>query len=325
MKKLYILSLIFLLWAIPVFGANTHSIDLERGSGQYLWAADSVSVSVEGDITIEAWVKIDDDPATSNLMYTVAGKANAADNEYAYWFAVSGVHDAENVGLTAAYWDNFGVSLSDNHTHDLDIAIGTWTHIAMVADVSVPTISFYADGVEADTHGTSGSSNFIEDMDGRFHIGRNLAGSTRYFDGLIDEVRLWNDVRSEAEINDNMNKEITGSEGDLAGYWQLNDELLDQTANDNDLTNVNSGTFGTDVPTWPPSDTCTCPEDGTDYYVNGSDNCYLSTNCDLDGGELFLLGNGTFNIIDNAILSVSGIHSTGTDIYVKAGSQINFK
>ena len=73
------------------------------------------------------------------------------------------------------------------------------------------------------------------------------------------------------------------------------------------------------------TDSCTCPQDGTDWYVDGSDDCYLDTSCDLDGGGLYLLGDGTFSIIDNAVLSVSGVESTGTDMFIKAGCKINFK
>ena len=78
-------------------------------------------------------------------------------------------------------------------------------------------------------------------------------------------------------------------------------------------------------PNYVPTDTCTCPTG--DWYINSSDNCYLSANCDLDTGKLFLLntGEGAFNIIDSAELSITGLESTSTDINVKAGGKINFK
>ena len=39
--------------------ANTHSIDLESGSSQYLFAADSASLSVTGSMTVEAWLNLE--------------------------------------------------------------------------------------------------------------------------------------------------------------------------------------------------------------------------------------------------------------------------
>ena len=59
MRKIYILSLILLLWAIPVFGANTHSIDLEVDSSQALTITDGdqTGLDITGPITMEAWIK----------------------------------------------------------------------------------------------------------------------------------------------------------------------------------------------------------------------------------------------------------------------------
>jgi len=68
------------------------------------------------------------------------------------------------------------------------------------------------------------------------------------FDGLIDDVRVWNVERTATEIADNYNKELTGSETGLVGYWKLNSTLGDSTANNNDLTNNNGAIFSTENP-----------------------------------------------------------------------------
>lgn len=75
------------------------------------------------------------------------------------------------------------------------------------------------------------------------------------------------------------------------------------------------------------ADTCTCPAAGGDWYVDSSDSCFLIANCDLDTGGLYILntGEGSFNIIDNAELSITSLNNTSTPINVKAGSKINFK
>ena len=42
-------------------------------------------------------------------------------------------------------------------------------------------------------------------------------------------------------------EELNGDEAGLVGYWKLNNSLLDETSNNNDLTNNNSATFSTTV------------------------------------------------------------------------------
>ena len=59
-----------------------------------------------------------------------------------------------------------------------------------------------------------------------------------HFDGLIDEVRLGNIVRTEAEIRATMDTSLQGNEPGLAGYWNFDDGTA------NDLSkNWNHGTL----------------------------------------------------------------------------------
>jgi len=46
-------------------------------------------------------------------------------------------------------------------------------------------------------------------------------GSSRYFNGNIDEVRFWNVVRTQEEIQANMNTELTGIEAGLVSYYKM--------------------------------------------------------------------------------------------------------
>ena len=74
-----------------------------------------------------------------------------------------------------------------------------------------------------------------------------------------------------------------------------------------------------------PANTCTPPASG-DWYVSASDNCYVATDTYIIG-SLHLLndkGQGSFNIIDNAVLSVQKINSTSTPINVESGGKIKF-
>lgn len=61
------------------------------------------------------------------------------------------------------------------------------------------------------------------------------SGGNYFFKGNIDEVRVWNKARSQAEIQADMNRPLTGTEANLAGYWRLTDvsgnQVLDLAPN----------------------------------------------------------------------------------------------
>jgi len=82
-----------------------------------------------------------------------------------------------------------------------------------------------------------------------FWIGRAMDGSDRYFDGIVDEVRVWKVEIDSITIRDWMCKKVTSSHpkwDNLVAYWRLDEgsdtTAYDQTANDNDgtLTNMDA-------------------------------------------------------------------------------------
>jgi hypothetical protein len=60
-----------------------------------------------------------------------------------------------------------------------------------------------------------------------------------FLSGCIDEIRIWDRVRTQAEIQETMRSELSGDEDGLAGYWKFNgaeDSTLavDSSSNGND-------------------------------------------------------------------------------------------
>jgi len=45
-----------------------------------------------------------------------------------------------------------------------------------------------------------------------------------FFSGEIDEVRTWNVVRSKEEIQDTLDRSLTGNEPGLVSYWQFDED-----------------------------------------------------------------------------------------------------
>ena len=118
-----------------------------------------------------------------------------------------------------------------------------WYHIAITYDVNDDYI-FYLNGEEVDRYkklkGVSPWDNATRYIGGKEDGGKFL--------GKIDDVRMWNVVRSQQEIKTNMNQTLKGDETGLVAYYPMdlnNDnatwELVDLSSNQN---NVKIGRYG---------------------------------------------------------------------------------
>jgi hypothetical protein len=245
MKRLltiFLTACLFFAYNNTVLAANTYSLDFESGSSQHAYAADSASLSITGDMTIEFWVKPESLPDTQ---YRIVDKTNDASNQDAYSILVS---SNGKLNLTISSSDGaYTDGIFWNSTNAL-FSTGAWAHFAIVVDVSASSVTVYKNGT-AVAGTSSGTGTSIFNGTAKLSIGcQAWDNPIRFYDGLIDEVRIWNDIRTEAEIQANMNVELVGNEAGLVAYYKLNNSALDETANNNDLTLVNSPTYSTDVP-----------------------------------------------------------------------------
>lgn len=230
--------------------ANSHSLDLELSSSQYASVADNANVSVTGDITMECWIKLEQKASTAGSHFHLVNKWLEQGDKRSYGLYISSIDDklyflaSDNGTIAATHWFR-------SHSTTALTTIGTWIHIAVSFDISAEDCHFYFNGVEEDdTVDDSPIGVAIVDNDSQFSIGCVFDGSgdpVRFLDGKIDEVRLWNDVRTEAEIADNKDKELIGNEANLVGYWRLNSSYAD-SCKSSDLTASGSPIFSTDVP-----------------------------------------------------------------------------
>ena len=86
-----------------------------------------------------------------------------------------------------------------------------WNHVAATYDGSDYRI--YVNGKLAETFPLAGVPLTTP---ATWSIGRD-------FPGQIDEVRVWNTVRTEEEIRENMSRRLTGQEPGLAGLWNFDE------------------------------------------------------------------------------------------------------
>lgn len=228
---------------------NTHSIDYELSSTQFSSRADTASLSVTGDLTVEAYVKLEQLPSTAGTRFTIMSKfgdTGGDADKRSYRIAITSSDKFEIIWSADGTGDNNDIWDSDASVG----AIGIWQHLAVTLDVSAQQPLFYFNG--AVTAGTrtaqNGTATSIDDNDVDFAIGDTPKTSTRtYFDGKINNARLWSDIRTAGEILANRDKVIELAAG-LEGSWYAQNNHLDLTGNSNDLTASGGPVFSSDVP-----------------------------------------------------------------------------
>lgn len=117
--------------------------------------------------------------------------------------------------VSAGYWNPVGLVPDD-----------AWTHLAFTYDATAAGNNFklYKNGqLIAETHASgnlqTGPGNFYAGVWGRW---------------AQTELRLWNRVLSQAEIQANMTRSLSGTETGLNAYWTFNRSTKDLTGHGND-------------------------------------------------------------------------------------------
>jgi hypothetical protein len=226
---------------------NTHSLSLSSAATQTALTPDSPALDVTGSLTLEAWIK--PSSLTPGQIYTIVGKYESGQRSYnlALEDIGSGVFqlrmtaDQSCGNLLVSY--KYGV-----HT----FVPGTWYHVAGVFDAPSGNVTLYVNGVQLAT-GAASDSSAHSICNGTAHLrigsqGLDQDSQFRYFDGAIDEVRVWNVARSAADITANYTEALSGAESGLKGYWELNNNYTPTATAGGILTVVNSPVFTTQVP-----------------------------------------------------------------------------
>ncbi|WP_366988781.1 glycosyltransferase [Bacillus thuringiensis] len=148
-----------------------------------------------------------------------------------------GDHSQAGVGISVGI---NGVSIYEHTTNHLaptlvfPCNLNDWTHIAVVYENKIPIL--YINGKFA--------KKGIKSIKRTLVCSGVFGGMKPYgfYIGGLKEVRIWNTIRTQNEIETNMNHELTGDETGLFGYWKLNENsgkrAYDLTKNKNNM-NIN--------------------------------------------------------------------------------------
>lgn len=219
-------ALVFVLASISL-NAQQGGYDLQfDGTNDYVDCGAGSSFNITGTtITIEAWIntsKID------QSWQAIGGKQNAPSGAYSLIIEGSNKKPAFWLATTSSAWSSKVIA-------NTVLQQNQWYHIAGTYDGSNARI--YVNGKLENSAALNG--NIVNLSTVPVYIGRN---SNVYFNGMIDEFRIWNISRTEAEIKANMFKEI-GTHANLKAYYQMSDgsgtSLTDNSLNGNTGTLTN--------------------------------------------------------------------------------------
>jgi hypothetical protein len=136
------------------------------------------------------------------------------------------------VEAVARYGSAWYLASSPSNT----LQLNHWHHVALVYDGTA--LILYVDGAQIALRNMPTPNTPAGDL----RIGNAHFDNARFWDGDIDEVRIWSVARTGLEIASNKDAELTGNEAGLAAYYQFNqgvaggtnagiNTLLDATSN----------------------------------------------------------------------------------------------
>ncbi len=239
------------------------------GTDDYV-TANGVCNTIASEFTIETWFNTDDVTGSGNNQSIWA--INDGD----------GIQNLLVLGLGSegkiAVWHYNGTSNTRLFTGTSTLENNQWYHIALT--VGGGTLTVYLNGKEEWT----GAKTITVGNTDLFSIGQEWDNTTasEFFNGKIDEFRIWNDIRTKTEIRQNMYRELPdpASETNLTAYYKFN-ETAGTTLRDSKNSNTGTLTNMTGVE-WIPSNAMSGPKKALDLDGN---NDYVFANLNSSGSS----------------------------------------
>lgn len=170
--------------------------------------------------SVEVWFKKASNKSTHNL----TNDANS-NNSGTWSLRLAQWNNIYKVGIT-----KYGVK--DYYINDTkaNLEINKWEHVAWTYENNLVTV--YINGENLGTTFTRGPL-----ANGAILYWNIIGKSSNSIGGEIDELRIWNDVRTSSEINDKMFISLEGNESNLVAYYMMSNQsgssLTDNSSNSN--------------------------------------------------------------------------------------------
>jgi hypothetical protein len=202
-----------------------------NGANDYVEVPDADSLSfgngtADRPLTIETWFR----PDTMSVKQSLVSKWYEGSVREYRLYVVPGALRLDlrdgSAGATVSVLTNSQTALA-----------GGWHHLAVTYDgrggaTAANGITFYIDGVVVPvTRINNAAYVAMENWTAPLELGCEFVGY-QSLNGGLDEVRLWNVVRTQSEVQSAMLSELTGTEPGLVAYWRFNEGTGTTVADD---------------------------------------------------------------------------------------------
>lgn len=195
------------------------------GATQYAQIAQAASMNTTV-ITVEAWIRLSASITGTNDQRRIVNRQDASNSDCGWGLEVFGIAP----GLTSlgnqVVFHAGTCTASALVVQPTALTVGRWYHVAATSDGV--TLRMYIDGTQVAQTAAVGA--VFGPINSDILIGKSAPTSQFYFPGDIDEVRVWNVVRTQSQISDNRSTVLPSGTAGLIGYWRFDENSGTTTA-----------------------------------------------------------------------------------------------
>lgn len=229
MKKIFTYLLVLsLAFSGTMLKAQNFALQLD-GTDDKIGVLDSPELNPTDGITVEAWINAAE--WNTNIYGGVIVGKQGTNPDKGYCFTAGENGRIEFTVSVEEGWKSVA-------TPQL-LGTNAWYHVAGV--YTGTQVKVYINGVLIGTEDAIGDLTHGTGV--VMNLGDNPTWPGRFWNGRLDEIRIWEIERTEAEIQANMSIELTGNEPGLVAYFPMNEgtgmATADVSGNDNDGQLIN--------------------------------------------------------------------------------------
>jgi len=187
------------------------------GSASKIICPASASLNITENLTAEAWIYPENWGPNSMI-----GFGRIMEKQQFSLFLIDS-SPAFNKHCLALQLLHAGGARSISMSPDSSIQLNTWQHVAVTYAGNSSEVRMYVNGIEQSVRFTVAPSGLIADNGGYDLIIGNNANNSYGFKGTLDEVRLWNAVKSQQQIFEAMNGHYGVNKTGMVGCWGLDE------------------------------------------------------------------------------------------------------